>query len=93
MGHSVGGLFCVFGSLRRGLGHYFFDFGGVAWETFAQEFVTRFGDQDIIFDAHTEIFLGDIDARLHGDNHARLERFAGVTGIVNIEANVVAEGS
>jgi len=77
--------------LGGGLGHYFFDFGGVARQALAQELVAGFGDEHIIFDAHAKIFFGDIDAGLHGDDHAGLERLAGFSGIVDVEAEVVAE--
>src|SRR6266403_773026 len=82
---------CCIGALGGGLGHYFFDFGGVAGEAFAQEFIAGFGDEYVVFDADAQILFGDVDAWLHGDDHAGLERFAVVAGIMDIEANIVAE--
>src|SRR5271163_2807457 len=74
-----------------GAGHDFFDFDGIAGEAFAQEFVAGFGDEDVIFDAHAEIFFGDVNAGLDRDDHSWLERFAIIAGIVDVEADVVAE--
>src|SRR5579862_6473957 len=81
----------LLGSLGGGLGHDFFDFVGVAGEAFAEEFVAGFGNQDVVFDADAEVFFGDVDAGLDGDDHAGLERFAVFAGVVDVEADVVAE--
>src|SRR5712672_4262139 len=81
----------VFGTLGGGLGHYFFDFGGVAGEALAQELVASFGDQDIVFDAHAEVFLGNVNTGLHGDDHAGLKRPAVLAGVVDVESDVMAE--
>jgi hypothetical protein len=78
-------------SLFRGVGHDFFDFVGVAGEAFAQEFVAGFGDEDVVLNADPEIFFGDVNAGLDGDDHAGFERFAILAGIVDVEADVVAE--
>src|SRR5271168_2312277 len=85
------GLVGFLGALGGGFGHDFFDFIGVAREAFAQEFVASFGDEDVVLDAHAEIFLGDVDAGFDGDDHAGLERFAVFAGVVDIETDVVAE--
>ena len=47
---SIVGVLRDFGTLRGGLRHYFFDFGGIARKALAQEFVACFGDEHIIFD-------------------------------------------
>src|SRR6267143_2045362 len=78
-------------ALGGALGHYFFDFSGIAGQALAQELVAGFGDGQVVFNAHPEIFFRDVDARLHGDDHARLERLAGFSGVVDVEADVVAE--
>src|SRR5580698_6891404 len=84
-------LLCFFGALGGGFGHDFFDFIGIAGEAFAQEFVAGFGDEDVVFDADAEIFLGDVNAGLDGDDHSWLERFAIIARVVDVEADVVAE--
>src|SRR5208282_1305497 len=84
-------LLGFFGALGGGFGHDFFDLVRIAREAFAEEFVARFGDEDVVFDAHAEIFFGDVDARLDSDDHARLEGFAILAGIVDVETDIVAE--
>src|SRR4030081_2928518 len=88
---SIVGFLRSFGSLGGGLGHYFFDFGGIAGEALAQELVARFGDEHVVFDAHAEVFLGDVNTGLHRDDHAGLKRPAVFAGVVDVEADVVAE--
>src|SRR6266403_3209056 len=78
-------------ALGGALGHYFFDFSGIAGQALAQELIAGLGDEHIIFDAHAEIFFEDVDAGLHGDDHAGLERSTVLAGIVDVEADVVAE--
>src|ERR1700756_1180629 len=74
-----------------GFSHDFLDFGGFAGEALAQQFKASVGDQQVVFDAHAKIFFRDIDAGLDGDNLAWNERLARVAGIVNVEADIVAE--
>ena len=50
-----------------------------------------FGDEDVVLDAHAQIFLGNIDAGLHGDDHAGLERGAEFARIVDVQTDVMAE--
>src|SRR6267154_4688711 len=88
---SIVALLRVFGALCGGLGHYFFDFGGVAGQALAQELVAGFGDEHVVLDAHAKVFLGDVNAGLHGDDHAGLKRAAVFAGIVDVEAEVVTE--
>src|SRR6266853_1658167 len=88
---SIVALLRVFGALGGGLGHYFFDFGGIAGQALAQELVAGFGDDYVVFDTHAKVFLGDVNGGLHGDDHAGLKRTAVFTGVVDVEAEVVAE--
>src|SRR5713101_666231 len=71
-------------ALGGALGHYFFDFRGIAGQALAQELIAGLGDEHIIFDAHAEIFFEDVDAGLHGDDHAGLERSTVFAGIVDV---------
>src|SRR5437899_9447412 len=87
---SIVGFLRVFGALS-GLRHYFFDLGGIAGEALAQKLVAGFGDEHVVLDAHAKVFLGDVNAGLHGDDHTGLKRAAVFAGIVNVEAEVVTE--
>src|SRR5260370_10461753 len=87
---SIVGLPGIFGTLGGGLGHYFFDFGGIAGQALAQELVAGFGDEHVVFDAHAEILFGDVDARFHSDDHAGFERVAILPGVGDVSAKVVA---
>src|SRR5712692_8069920 len=88
---SIVASFRGLGALVGALGHYLFDFGGVAGQALAEELVAGIGDEHVIFDAHAEVFFWDIDAGLHGDDHAGLERLAVLAGIVDVEADIVGE--
>src|SRR5260370_4216423 len=50
-----------------------------------------FGDKDVVLDADAEILLGDVDARLDGDDHSGLQRRAVLAGVVNVKADMMAE--
>src|SRR5437899_13091269 len=67
---SIVGFLRVFGALS-GLGHYFFDLGGVAGEALAEQLVTGVGDEDVVFGANAKVVLGDVKAGLHADDHSR----------------------
>jgi len=54
-------------------------------------FVAIVGDEDVVLDAHTDSLLRDIDAWLHGNHHARLERQVIAHGVVNVQADRVAQ--
>src|SRR5208282_3096506 len=41
-------------------------------------------DEEVALDSHTDSFLGNVDSRLNGEDHARLEHHGIVTGIVDI---------
>src|SRR5271154_1822206 len=88
---SIVAPFGLFGSLFRAFGHNFFDLIGVAWKAFAKELEARLSDEDVVLDAHAEIFLGDVDAGLDGDHLAGLEGLAGLARIVNVETDIVAQ--
>src|SRR6202030_2515341 len=97
-GWSIGGrterlrsLLGLGGALFGGFGHDFFDFVGGAGELAAEQFVTRFGDQHVVFDAHAEILLGDVNSRFDGHHLARHQRFAGIAGIVDVQSDIVAQ--
>src|SRR5579862_276247 len=77
-------------SRRMSLGHDPFYFVGGAGKTGGKELVSVLGNQHVVLDAHAQIFLGNVNPRLHGDNHARLERAVAIAGIVNVEAKVMA---
>src|SRR6202171_1418904 len=49
------------------------------------------GDEDAVLDADAEILVGDVDAGLDGDDHAGLQRRAVLSGVVDIEADMMAE--
>src|SRR5579872_835768 len=44
-----------------------------------------------VFDTHSQLLLGNINARLDGENHSGSQRYVIIAGIVNVEANVMAE--
>src|SRR6202158_271851 len=83
----VGFAFCA---RQRGVRHDLFDFNGIAGEAFAEQFVTGFGDEDVVLDADAEILFGDVDAGLDGDDHAGLQRRAVLSGVVDIEGDMMA---
>ena len=56
-----------------------------------QQFVTRGSDQNVVLDADADFFFRNIDPRLVGYDHARFERTVGVAGIVNLQADMVAQ--
>src|SRR5262249_28134778 len=60
-------------------------------EFLAEESGASFSDEEIVFDADSEVFLWDVNTGLDGDDHAGLERLAALAGIVNVEANAMAE--
>src|SRR5579885_3144774 len=81
----------AFRAMLRRLRHDSLDFIRVARQSFAQEFVARLGDEKIVFDANAQVFFGNIDAGLNGDDLAGLQRRAGGARVVNIKSDVVAE--
>jgi len=84
--------FFSFCASQRGFRHNLFDFSRVAGQAFAEKCVAGFGDEDVVLDAHAQIFLGNVDAGLDGDDHAGLERGAGFTRVVNVQADVDGRG-
>ncbi len=44
-----------------------------------------------VFDPDSQLFVGNINARLDSKNHSRSQRYVIIPSIVNIEADVVAE--
>src|SRR6266852_1667593 len=74
----------LLGALFGGGSHDLLDFIGIAGEAFAEQLVAGFGDEGVVFDAHAEILLGNVDAGLDGDDHAGLERGAVFAGVVNV---------
>jgi hypothetical protein len=69
-------------------GHDLLDFVGGAREFCGEQLVAVLGDQDVVFDAHSDIFFGDVDAGLVSDYHSGLKR-AAIVHIVNVEAQVM----
>ena len=45
----------------------------------------------VVFDAHAQMFVGNVNARLDGDDHAGRERPAEIAGVVDVEADTVAQ--
>src|ERR1700730_13063246 len=88
---SIVASFRCLSALGGGLSHYSFDFGGIARQALAEELVAGLGDENVVFDAHAKILFGNVDTWFHSHDHAWLERFAIFAGIVDIEANIVAE--
>src|ERR1700739_2742732 len=66
------------------LGHDFFNFARIARQALAEQLVAGFGDEHVVFDAHAQIFFGDIDSGLDGDYHSGLEGSAVVARIVHV---------
>src|SRR5215813_1437629 len=54
-----------------------------------QNAVSRGGHQDVVFDPDADLFLRNIDSRLDGYNHIRLERTRCRSDIVYFQTNVV----
>src|SRR6266404_4375064 len=46
----------------------------------------RFGDQDIVFQSHSEAFFADVDGGLDGHDPAGLHRFSSEADVVNIQS-------
>src|ERR1700722_14936617 len=88
---SIFSLLGFLGALASGLGHDSFDFGGLAGEALAQKLQPRFGDEHVVLNAHAEIFFGDVNARLDGDDHAGREGFAILARVVDIQTDMVAQ--
>src|ERR1700685_124908 len=57
--------------LCAGFGHDFFNFVGGAREFRGEQLVAVLGDQDVVLDAHTDIFFGDVNAGLVPDDPPR----------------------
>src|SRR6266699_54785 len=88
---STGLVFFTLCARQFGLRHDLFNFIGIAGEAFAEQLVAGFGDEDVVFDAHAEILFGNVDTRFNGDDHAGLETCAMFPGVVNVQADVMAE--
>ena len=57
-------MFGLRSALIGGFGHDFLNFIRVARELLAQQLHAGFGDEDIVFNTHAEIFFRDVDAGL-----------------------------
>src|SRR5271157_1890339 len=57
----------------------------------AEEFVPILGDEDVILDADANFLFGNINARLHGYHHAGLEGHIVVHGVMDVQADRVAQ--
>src|SRR5882762_6414858 len=84
-------LLGLLGALVGTDSHDLFDFNGIAGEAFAEQLVAGLGDEDVVLDADPEILFGYVDAGLDGDEHAGLQRRAVLSGVVDIEADMMAE--
>src|SRR5260370_7620730 len=63
----------------------------MAGKAVAEPHVARFSDEAVVLDAHAEILFGNVDTRFNGDDHAGLERCAMFPGVVNVQADVMAQ--
>src|SRR5467141_5160743 len=88
---SIVALLGLLGALVGSDSHDLFDFNGVAGQAFAEQLVAGLGDEDVVLDADPEILFGDVDAGLDSDDHAGLQRRAVLSGVVDIEADIMAE--
>src|SRR5436309_15248723 len=70
--------------------HDSFVFVWIAWQSLAEQLVAGVGDEHVVFNAHAQILLGNVDARFDGDHHSRLQRAAMVARIVYVAAELVA---
>lgn len=77
--------------LSAGFGHDFFDIVGGTRKARGEKLVAICGDKNVVLDADTEIFLRDVNAGLVGDDHAGAKRAIVIGGIVDIEAQAVAD--
>ena len=68
-----------------------FDSVGVRRERRGEHFRAGGGDEQDVFDADADAFFGDVDTRLDGDDVAGFEGLDGEAGVVDVEADVVAE--
>src|SRR5947199_5176133 len=50
------------------------DISRFAWQTVAQELRAGLGHEHVVFDAHAEFLLGQVDARFEGDPHSEGKR-------------------
>ena len=71
--------------------HDFFDLIGRARQARGEQFVAGRRDEHVVLDAHADIFLGNVNSRLDGDDHSRFERARRAAGIVHVQANVMAQ--
>src|SRR5882724_2308185 len=71
--------------------HQGFDFLRLDRNAGAEILVAAFAHHDVILEAHAEAFLGDVDARLHGDHEAVGERLHRPAVVVHVEAERVAQ--
>ena len=53
--------------------------------------MTVFGDQNIVLDAHADLFIRNVDSGLDGDNHPRFEFAIAIAGIVNVQSEMMAD--
>src|SRR5690242_18956870 len=79
------------GSRDSCCGHDGFNLLGPAGQPRTQQAITVRSDQDVVFDANTDIFLGDVEAGLDSDNHTWLKRPVGLSRIVHLKTNMMAE--
>src|SRR3990172_1193384 len=70
-----------FAALGFGRGHDGFDFRDGARQARGQQLVSRLSDENVVFDAHAEIFLGEIKPGLDGDDHTCFEPAVWVAGV------------
>src|SRR6185437_8903681 len=83
--------FLRLGSDRRvSFRHDLFYFIGGAGKARGEELVAVLGDQHVVLDSNTQVFLGNVNARLDGYDHSRLQWTIAVAGIVDVEAEVMA---
>src|SRR5215831_5487935 len=65
------------------------DFRDFLWKC-RQDTIAGRGHKDVIFNADADLFFRNIDARLNGNHHIRLERPRCFSNVMYIKANVMA---
>src|ERR1700687_2640354 len=73
------------------LGHQFLNRVRVARKLFAEVLVATLGDENHVLDADADFLAWNVDPRFHGDHHALGQREIGQVGVVNLQADWMAE--
>ena len=66
-----------------------FDFVDLFDDVLGQNLSSGLGDEEVVFDAHPDAEVGEIQTRLIGDDASRLELFLPRSGVMGIQADMV----